>query len=69
MHLVGFIIRKFATMHGHVNVKKKEHQIKYATNNMLLALKKHTAVARFYIFIHNTFLLSLQHRTSISVEY
>jgi hypothetical protein len=21
MHLVGFIIRKFVTMHGHVNVK------------------------------------------------
>jgi lipoate-protein ligase B len=23
VHLVGFIIRKFVTMHGHVNVKKK----------------------------------------------
>jgi hypothetical protein len=22
VHLVGFIIRKFATMHGHMNVKK-----------------------------------------------
>jgi hypothetical protein len=23
LHLVGFIIRKFVTMHGHVNLKKK----------------------------------------------
>jgi hypothetical protein len=23
VHLVGFIIRKFVTMHGHMNVKKK----------------------------------------------
>jgi hypothetical protein len=23
VHLVGFIIKKFVTMHGHVNVKKK----------------------------------------------
>jgi hypothetical protein len=22
MHLVGFIIKKFVTMHGHMNVKK-----------------------------------------------
>jgi hypothetical protein len=25
VHLVGFIIRKFVTMHGHVNVKKKRN--------------------------------------------
>jgi len=23
VHLVGFIIKKFVTMHGHMNVKKK----------------------------------------------
>ena len=23
MHLVGFVIRKFVTMHGHTNIKKK----------------------------------------------
>ena len=23
MHLVGFIIKKFVTMHGHMNVKKR----------------------------------------------
>jgi len=45
-------------------------QLKYAIHNMQLALKKHIVVAGFYdIFIHNAFLLSLQYRTSISVEY
>jgi len=24
MHLVGFVIKKFVTMHGHMNVKKNE---------------------------------------------
>jgi len=24
VHLVGFIIKKFVTMHGHMNVKKKK---------------------------------------------
>jgi len=27
MHLVGFIIKKFVTMHGHMNVKKKLDQV------------------------------------------
>jgi hypothetical protein len=27
VHLVGFIVRKFITMHGHVNVKKKRLRI------------------------------------------
>jgi hypothetical protein len=26
VHLVGFIIRKFVTMHGHMNVKKMDHK-------------------------------------------
>jgi hypothetical protein len=26
VHLVGFIIRKFVTMHGHMNVKKQEER-------------------------------------------
>jgi len=25
VHLVGFIIKKFVTMHGHMNVKKSPH--------------------------------------------
>ena len=25
MHLVGFITKKFVTMHGHMNVKKPNH--------------------------------------------
>jgi hypothetical protein len=30
MHLVGFIIKKFVTMHGHMNVKKS-HSLLYGT--------------------------------------
>ena len=27
MHLVGFIIKKFVTMHGHMNVKLVQHNL------------------------------------------
>jgi len=31
VHLFGFNIKKFVTMHGHMNVKKKKH---YSANNV-----------------------------------
>jgi hypothetical protein len=30
VHLVGFIIRKFVTMHGHVNVKKDLSYVRFS---------------------------------------
>jgi hypothetical protein len=35
VRLVGFIIRKVVTMHGHMNVKKKKKAVAYNVMNML----------------------------------
>jgi len=32
VHLVGFIIKKFVTMHGHMNVKNKTYTFVNAAN-------------------------------------
>jgi hypothetical protein len=37
VHLVGFIIRKFATMHGHMNVKKRLYIYIYISCNLAAA--------------------------------
>jgi hypothetical protein len=34
VHLVGIIINKFVTMHGHMNIKKTEGELRYVTENL-----------------------------------
>jgi hypothetical protein len=55
VHLVGFIMKKFVTMHGHMNVKKSEE--KEGTNKDGLhqpSVKLHMRVRRHCnIFIEN----------------
>jgi len=36
VHLVGFIIEKFVTMHGHTNVKKTHFYITFWRQNLHL---------------------------------
>ena len=51
MHLIGFIIKKFVTMHGHMNVKKKLTVIDWRCHFRYRNIATTTAVTIFSFFL------------------